>query len=114
MRKNKRLLCILSMLLITSMMLAACQGQPTADASKIIGKELYSDDFSNEKSGWQVVNTDQGVLGYEDGAYRMFLNVPAFTSFVGAQKAFNDVEIEVDVTKTAGPDESVYGVLCAK
>jgi hypothetical protein len=41
----------------------------------------------------------------------MFLNVPLFTSFVGAQKAFNDVEIEVDVTKTAGPDESVYGVM---
>jgi len=110
--KNKQLLCILSMLMIAAMMLAACQGQPTADPSKLLGKVLYEDDFSNEKSGWQVVKTDQGVLGYEDGAYRMFLNVPSFTSFVGAQKAFNDVEIEVDVTKTAGPDESVYGVLC--
>ncbi len=110
--KNKRWLCIFSILMTLSLVISACQAQPTADPSTLLGKVLYEDNFSDEKSGWQVVKSEQGELGYVDGAYRILLNVPLFTSFVGAQKAYNDVEIEVDVTKKDGPDESVYGVIC--
>lgn len=73
---------------------------------------LYEDDFSDPNSGWQVIEAEQGVLGYSDGAYRMMLKVPAFTSWVSAKKIYNDAAIDVDVTKTAGPDQSIYGVIC--
>ena len=110
---SKRIINLLSIILLTTLLGSACQAQPAADPSKSpSGKVIYEDDFSDEKSGWQVIDSEQGFLGYKDGAYNILLKVPAFTSWMTAQKIFNSVNIEADVTKTDGPDESAYGIIC--
>ncbi len=103
---------IIFIVLIT-LFIPACAPQAVSEKIKSkTGTIIYEDDFSDPNSGWQVIDASQGTLGYADGAYRMMLKVPAFTSWVSAKKIFNDAAVDVDVTKTAGPDESIYGVIC--
>jgi len=109
--KNMSKGIILATILI--FIISACAPQSISDKVKSkTGMVLYEDDFSDPNSGWQVIEASQGMLGYADGAYRMMLKVPMFTSWVTAKKIYNDVTIDVDVTKTAGPDQSTYGVIC--
>jgi len=99
-------LCLISILLV------ACQAERSPTAKNPPGKVLFEDDFSDTASGWENISGEPGFVGYEDGAYRMRLKVPFYTSWVTPDKVFNAVSIEVDATQTGGPDKSVYGVVC--
>ena len=73
---------------------------------------LYQDDFSNPDSGWQRYRESDGVMDYENGGYRIFVNVDLDTFRVNAGLDFDDVQIEVDATKLDGPDVIAFGVMC--
>jgi hypothetical protein len=73
---------------------------------------LYQDDFSDPKSGWQRYRGSDGVMDYEDGSYRIFVNVDLDTFRVNAGLNLDDVQIEVDATKIDGPDANAFGVMC--
>ncbi len=75
---------------------------------------LFQDDFSDKSSGWDSVNDAEGITDYENGAYRIYVNKDQFDfwSNPGLTSLPADVRIEVDATKTAGPDMNDIGVIC--
>jgi hypothetical protein len=77
------------------------------------GDAYFQDDFSNPSSGWDRVSGTDGVTDYADGMYRIFSATPNYYMWAATGRKFpNDVRIEVDVTRKAGADQDVFGVLC--
>lgn len=83
---------------------------PAPTASNV----LFQDDFSSTSSGWDTVNQEDGITDYQDGAYRILVNKTQFDfwSNPGLTDLPADVRVEVDATKTAGPDANDIGVIC--
>lgn len=82
--------------------------QPTTQSNV-----LFADDFSSSSSGWAEVNEAEKFAGYTDGGYRMWLNTAQYDIWSYPGKSFDGpVSVEVDATKTAGPDNNDFGVLC--
>lgn len=77
------------------------------------GDAYFQDDFSNPSSGWDRVSGTDGVTDYDGGMYRIFSATPNYYMWATPGRKFpNDVRIEVDVTRKAGADQDVFGVLC--
>jgi hypothetical protein len=84
-----------------------------APSSMPQGDVYYQDDFSNSASGWDRATGADGVTDYAGGMYRIFSATPDYYMWATAHRDFpNDVRIDVDVTKKAGADQDVFGVLC--
>jgi hypothetical protein len=75
---------------------------------------LFSDDFSDENSGWSQFSNVGGTSGYETGIYRIYVSEPYLYYWATPGKNFIDVRVEVDATKAGGPDENDFGVICRK
>jgi len=74
---------------------------------------LFSDDFSNPGSGWEVGEYEAGSVGYRDGYYFVTSSVKERTMWGVANRTFQDTIIEVDVTQAAGSaNNNDYGVIC--
>ncbi|MDT8899023.1 hypothetical protein QYE77_12180 [Thermanaerothrix sp. 4228-RoL] len=74
---------------------------------------LFQDDFSDPDSGWDRRQDSDGVTDYTgDGAYRIRVDTPNLEVWANPGRNFKDVQIEVDATKVAGPDDNDFGVLC--
>jgi hypothetical protein len=77
------------------------------------GDVYYQDDFSNSASGWDRATGADGVTDYTAGAYRIFSATSDYYMWATAHRDFpSDVRIDVDVTKKAGADQDVFGLLC--
>ncbi len=82
-------------------------------SSLVPGKILFQDDFSDPASGWVAAKTSYGLFEYTAGAYHIHLTRSKFTTFsLLPDQDYTDVSMEVDVTKTAGPDDAVFGLVC--
>lgn len=85
------------------------QEEPPAEA----GWELvFEDDFEDPASGWERYREFDGVLDYEEGGYRMMVDVPENLFWVNANQEYSDVRVEVDGKVIGGPESNRYGVLC--
>jgi hypothetical protein len=73
---------------------------------------LFKDDFSNVPSTWGTWERDGGVITYEQGGLRILVNKPNFDFWSVAGKQFQDITIDVDVTRLAGPEDNDFGVIC--
>jgi hypothetical protein len=74
---------------------------------------LFADDFSTPDSGWARLSETDKSADYVNGGYRMWLNIAQYDIWSYTGKTFTDpVSIEVDATKTAGPDDNDFGVIC--
>lgn len=73
---------------------------------------LFQDDFSDPTSGWDRVNVAEGVTDYQDGKYRILVNLDNTDVWANPGLNFEDVIIEVEATKAGGPDDNSFGVLC--
>ncbi len=73
---------------------------------------LFRDDFSDTGSGWDTVRTEEGITDYENGAYRIFVNIQNNDVWANPGLSFTDVHIAVDATKLGGPDDNDFGVIC--
>jgi len=74
---------------------------------------IFIDDFSNPASGWDRDRNDDHIIDYENGSYRIRVNKPHWTFWANPNKNFDgDVIVEVDATKTGGPDDNEFGVIC--
>lgn len=76
------------------------------------GDILYQEDFENRDSGWDRVSNDNGIMDYDGGGYRMFVQRPGYNIWSTPQKNFSDVRVEVDVFKLNGPAENRTGLMC--
>jgi hypothetical protein len=76
---------------------------------------LFSDNFSDTSSGWDSYTSDDGtvVTDYANEAYRIFVNKPKYFTWANPGQSFDgDVIITVDVTKTGGPEDNEFGLIC--
>ncbi|MDY7041724.1 MAG: hypothetical protein SVX38_12755 [Chloroflexota bacterium] len=73
---------------------------------------LFQDDFSDPDSGWERYREWDGVLDYEDGGYRMWINAPSNLFWVNRNLDLVDVCVAVEATKKDGPDANQFGVMC--
>jgi hypothetical protein len=75
-------------------------------------KIIFQDDFSTYDGGWDRIRDEEGITDYDQGGYRIQVLKPDtdFWSLPGLN--FENVRIEVDVWRLAGPTENDFGVLC--
>ena len=103
------LLIFMSGLVWSCSMDQSVEGESTSTLERV----LFQDDFSNDQSGWPKVRTDEGITDYQDGMYRILVNLENqdFFGYPGLSLQ-PDVRIEVDATKVAGSDDNDFGLLC--
>jgi len=75
---------------------------------------LFEDDFSDTGSGWEVGDYEGGGVGYEDGAYFVRAEVDGSVMWGVANRSFDNLIIDVDVTQVLAPanNNNAYGVKC--
>jgi len=113
----KKQVILTSFVLILSSL--ACQAatlgasSPTQADSTYSENELYSDNFSKTSSGWDQKDDSDGVTGYANSGYRIFVNKPNWILWANPSKSFNeDLVIDVNATKSRGPEDNEFGVIC--
>jgi hypothetical protein len=73
---------------------------------------LYEDDFSDPGSGWDQIFDEYGTNDYKDGSYQILVSKDNYFLWSLAGKSFDDVRIEVDITRIEGPEDSEMGIIC--
>ena len=92
---------------------ATAAPQSSGSAGAKSGSVLFHDDFSNPSSGWDQTSDSDGSTDYANGGYRILVNTTNLVIWANPNQTFqNDVRIEVDATKSAGPDTNAFGVIC--
>lgn len=75
------------------------------------GELLYSDDFSDPSSGWDIRQADDASTVYQNGAYHITVNNIDWVAWGNPYDEFTDFIVEVDATQVAGTDDNDFGVL---
>lgn len=83
-----------------------------SEAETLPGGILFQDDFSDTSSGWDRVNSDEGVTDYANGEYRILVNTDNTDVWANPGLSFSDTQIEVDARKAGGPDDNDFGLIC--
>jgi hypothetical protein len=73
---------------------------------------LYSDDFSDSSSGWDVRDGDNSVVGYTgSGKYFITVKTDKYAAWGVPGKLFTDVSIEVNASVASGDQDTEYGII---
>jgi hypothetical protein len=72
---------------------------------------LYSDDFRDPSSGWDVSSDEDAERGYFHGEYYILVKKPQMDAWGTPGRNFADFRLEVDARKVAGPDKNDFGVI---
>jgi hypothetical protein len=106
---NKIRAAILALVLITM----ACSLSSVKSPAGGGLQTLFSDNFSDTSSGWDRFQNDNGVTDYANVGYLIYVKTANIIKWANPYKVFqNNVRIEVDATKSAGPDDNAFGVIC--
>ena len=76
------------------------------------GEVLFQDDFSRPSSGWDRYEDEMYKSDYEDEMYIIKIQQQNTEAWALPGLSFEDVIINVESSKVAGPDDNVYGVIC--
>ena len=76
------------------------------------GEVLFQDDFSRPSSGWDRYEDETYKSDYEDEMYIIKIQQRNTEAWALPGLSFEDVIINVESSKVAGPDDNVYGVIC--
>ncbi len=74
--------------------------------------QLFFDDFSEVKSGWDRFSGEIGTTDYKNKTYQISINEPNTDLFANPYKLFKDTIIEVKAARKSGPVNNSYGVIC--
>ncbi|MCJ7520484.1 MAG: hypothetical protein MUO42_12555 [Anaerolineaceae bacterium] len=74
--------------------------------------QLFIDDFSEAKSGWDRFSGEIGSTDYRNKAYQITVNEPNTDLFTNPSKLYKDTIIEVTATRIGGSDNNSFGVIC--
>jgi hypothetical protein len=99
-------------ILLITVLLAACSSPFITNLITPSGGILFQDDFSNYANGWSRVLESHGLMNYDNGGYRMWVNTPGYNYWSTAGQDFSDATIEVDATRVSGPEENRFGIIC--
>lgn len=73
---------------------------------------LFYDDFSRFYSGWDIQKGEEGSTGYSAGTYEIRVGEPNLDLWGTAGLELEDVSIEVNVSRVAGPESGSMGIIC--
>lgn len=76
------------------------------------GEVLFQDDFSRSSSGWDRYEDETYKSDYEDEMYIIKIQQQNTEAWALPGLLFEDVIINVESSKVAGPADNVYGVIC--
>ncbi len=102
------------LVLLISLLLFGCN-LPAAAVSTTPPKSgtiLYQDDFSSPTSGWDHTKYEEGIMDYDQGAYRILVNAPDLNFWSTPHRDFVNTRVEADTGKMGGPDENRIGLIC--
>ena len=86
---------------------------PGTEVGPVGDQALFTDDFSNSKSGWDVRKTDNGASGYRNGRYFISVDTPKYQLWSSPGQAFDgDVIVAATAGLARGPQENEMGVFC--
>ncbi len=132
----KRIVCVVLFTGILGIMLSGCGGAektaqnpqtlPTSAQEAVAPAEstfvelttpgpdgvLFSDDFTNPQSGWDVRRDKDAITDYQNGEFVIFIGKPDTTLWSKPNRSMTDVSVEVDARQASGPDDNLYGVIC--
>lgn len=74
--------------------------------------QLFFDDFSENKSGWDRFLGEIGLTDYQGETYQIQVNEPNTDLFANPGQIFKDVVIEVNAARIGGPANNSFGVIC--
>jgi hypothetical protein len=83
----------------------------TATVTEAPAEVVFEEDFE-QGTGWHTDQNDSFGFEFVDGGYRIYVNIinaPVW-SIRGTDEP--DVRLEVDGSRTAGPDSGYYGLVC--
>jgi hypothetical protein len=106
------------LIMISALMLSGCDKIPLAatffgtSPKSTVTNQLYFDDFSETKSGWDRFAGMIGATDYRDKTYQISINEPNTDLFANPYKLFKDTIIEVKAAKVSGPVNNSFGVIC--
>ena len=90
--------------------------QPTVQGTQPLprGEVLFSDDFSDSTSGWDVYRDEDAAANYyPDGTYHIRVMSDLMDAWANPGRKFPaDVIVEVDATKVGGTDDNDFGLIC--
>lgn len=73
---------------------------------------LFFDDFSDPPSGWGLQNREGAQVDYFAESLRFLVRQPQNDVWSVTGKNYQDISVEVDAIKFAGPDNNDFGVIC--
>jgi len=76
------------------------------------GATLYQEDFSDPASGWARYEDADYLTDYVDGGYRINVTLDSYDVWSHPGYTFDDVQMEVDVTRIGGPEQGEFGLVC--
>jgi hypothetical protein len=100
----KKLIRIYSLLLLAGCSLIDPQIEP--------GQVLFQDDFSDSASGWDRYRDETYASNYVQAGYLIEIFQPDTDAWANPRLDLGDVRLEVDASKTDGPDDNLLGLLC--
>lgn len=99
--------------LLLTLLLASCAPAtvPVAPPANP-GDILYQEDFENNTTGWDRISNDSGIMDYDSGGYRMYVQRAGYNIWSTPEKNFSDVRVEADLFRLNGPAENRMGLMC--
>lgn len=79
---------------------------------KSSGDILIEDDFSDDTTGWEIVNNVYELKGYSSEGYLISINNKGGRSVSTTGLQFEDVNIQVETHKLTGSNDSYLGIVC--
>ena len=87
--------------------------QPDEGGGNTLGAVLYSDDFSDSSSGWDIRSDESGSTDYVNGQYFIQINEEQLDVFSNPGSFFAEgIRIEVEAIKIGGDDDNDFGIIC--
>lgn len=73
---------------------------------------MLEDDFSDETSGWEIVNNVYELKGYSSEGYLISINNKGGRSISTTGLQFSDIKIQLETRKLTGSNDSYLGIVC--
>ena len=80
--------------------------------SKQLPEAAFYDDFSDDDSGWDQIQSSAGSTGYHADMFRISVTAPNTDLFSNPGLSFKDIVVEVNARREEGPDDNSFGVIC--
>jgi len=105
-------------IMIAALLLSGCDKVPLVSTflrtspQATVSNQLFFDDFSETKSGWDRFAGEIGATDYKNKTYQISINEPNTDLYANPYKLFKDTVIEVKAAKVSGPVNNSFGVIC--